>query len=148
MTKQNERCTVRLTIFGICRLVACFRACQRRRPVKHRGDLVCRGVQLLSGFLCIKLPHHLAYCQSQRGAKCSSLSGAWVRWWAWVWVLSVLVLVLVWRVWTLQGHGSVSACALAPGTSGGDVEEGLRVPQLWPPLQVTHVGCGGLCVQA
>lgn len=43
------------------------------------------------------------------------------------------------------GNGSVSACALAPGACGGDVEQRLRLPQLGPPLQVIHVGCGELC---
>lgn len=47
-----------------------------------------------------------------------------------------------------MGSGSVSACALAPGACGGDVEEGLGLPQLGPPLQVIHVGCGGLCIGA
>ena len=56
-----------------------------------------------------------------------------------VWVL-VLVLRINW------GAGSVSACALRPGPCGGDVEEGLGLPQLGSPLQVIHVGCGGLCV--
>lgn len=40
----------------------------------------------------------------------------------------------------------VSACALGPGACGGDVQEGL--PQLRSPLQVIHVGCGGLSVWA
>lgn len=58
---------------------------------------------------------------------------------SWFWVL-----VLVLRV--SAGDGSVSACALAPGARGGDVEEGLGLPQLGPSPQVAHVGCGGLCV--
>lgn len=41
---------------------------------------------------------------------------------------------------------SVPACALAPGACGGDVEEGLGLPQLGPSLQVIHVDCGGLCI--
>lgn len=45
-------------------------------------------------------------------------------------------------------HSSVSACALATGACGGDVEQGLGLPQLGTPLQVIHVGCGGLCVRA
>ena len=40
------------------------------------------------------------------------------------------------------GGGSVSAGALAPGARGGDVEEGLGLPQLGPSLQVIHVGGG------
>lgn len=43
---------------------------------------------------------------------------------------------------------SVSACALAPGARGGDVEEGLRLPQLGSSLQVIHVACGGVCIRA
>lgn len=46
-------------------------------------------------------------------------------------------------------NGSVSACALAPRTCGGDVEEGLGLPQLGPPLQVViYVGWRGLCIRA
>lgn len=56
----------------------------------------------------------------------------------------VWVLVLVLRI--NVGHGSVSACALTPGACGGDVEEGLGLPQLGPSLQVIHVGCGGFCI--
>lgn len=52
------------------------------------------------------------------------------------------VSVLVLRI--NVGNGSVSACALAP--CGGDVEERLGLPQLGPPLQVIHVGCGGFCI--
>lgn len=50
----------------------------------------------------------------------------------------VWVLVLVLRI--NLGDGLVSACALAPGSCGGDVEEGLGLPQLGPSLQVIHVG--------
>lgn len=46
------------------------------------------------------------------------------------------------------GGGSVSAQALAPGACGGDIEEGMGLPQLGPPLQVIHVAGGGLCIRA
>lgn len=45
-----------------------------------------------------------------------------------------------------MSSGSVSACSLAPGARGGDVEEGLGLSQLRPSLHVAHVDCGGLCL--
>lgn len=42
--------------------------------------------------------------------------------------------------------GSVSASAMAPSACGGDVEEGLGLPQLGSSLQIIHVACGGLCI--
>lgn len=46
-------------------------------------------------------------------------------------------------------NGSVSACALAPRTCVGDVEKGLGLPQLGPPLQVViYVGRRDLCIRA
>lgn len=40
----------------------------------------------------------------------------------------------------------MSACSLAPGASGGDVEEGLWLPQLGSSLQIVYVCYGGLCI--
>lgn len=40
----------------------------------------------------------------------------------------------------------MSACALAPGACGGDVEEGLGLSQVGSPLQIIYVCCGGLCI--
>lgn len=46
------------------------------------------------------------------------------------------------------GDGSGSTCTLVAGACGSDVEEGLGLPQLGSPLQVIHMGCGGLCIGA
>lgn len=43
--------------------------------------------------------------------------------------------------------GSVAACALGPGARRVDVEEGLRLPQLGPSLQVVCVSCRPLCIR-
>jgi len=42
----------------------------------------------------------------------------------------------------------VSACALAPGACGGEVEEGLGLTQMGPSLQAVDVGAGGLRARA
>lgn len=42
----------------------------------------------------------------------------------------------------------MAACALGPGARRVDVEEGLRLPQLGPSLQVVAcVSCGRLCIR-
>lgn len=49
---------------------------------------------------------------------------------------------------TAANLGLVAACALGPNARRVDVEEGLRLPQLGPSLQVVVcVSCGRLCIR-
>lgn len=49
-------------------------------------------------------------------------------------------------IWRISWCSGSAACALAPVACVVDVEEGLGLPQVGPPL--IHVGCWKLCVGA